>query len=360
VTKHKSISCNAITIIFLQPNIQRVTKFFLLLIVSFFLTAELTAQAVADSDTLKKDTPIVVFKKPQAPKDSFAKKDIPKKDTSASLKKKDSLIKASVDTILLLKKKPSIFPSEMVLFRNTLLQNKYYNFYGKINVQEMQTHRYSSTDGLFYLLVGLCFYFALIRLFFWKYLNNLFALFFRASMRQPQMREQALQTPLPSLLLNILFILSSGLYACFFVRYYHFAHEIEFWVLYIYCILAMVVIYVTKYSVLKICGWIFNITKAADNYIFIVFLVNKILGIVLLPFVILIAFSGPVTIDISITISLVMIIVLFIYRFIACFGTVRSQIKLNMFHYFLYLCAFEIAPLLLIYKIVLSFFDKAY
>ena len=336
------------------------TKIFLLFIVSFFLSSTLSAQVVADSDTVKKDTSVIVPKKPRANADTPIKKYIPKKDNSTSVIKIDSPKKANADTILLIKRKPLNYPSEMILFKIALQQNRYYNFYGKLKVQDIQVHKASSSDGLFYLLVGLCFYFGLIRLFFWKYLNNLFALFFRASMRQPQMREQALQTPLPSLLLNILFILTSGLYACFLVRYYQFARQTEFWILYIYCVLAMFVIYLTKYSVLKICGWVFNITKGADNYIFIVFLVNKILGIAFLPFVILIAFSGPITIDILITISLVMIFILFIYRFIACFGTVRSQIKLNVFHYFLYLCAFEIAPLLLIYKIVLSFLDKAY
>ncbi len=331
------------------------TKFLLLFIVSFFLTATLAAQVV-DSGSIKKDSPIIQPK--QVVKDTLIKKNVPKKDTSNV--KKDSSAHIKSDTAIASVKKNLIIPSSVSLSKNTLLQNRYYNFYGKIKLQDIEVHKGSSTDGLFYLLVGLCFYFGLIRLFFWKYLNTLFALFFRASMRQPQMREQALQTPLPSLLLNILFILTSGLYACFFIRYYHFAGQTEFWILYVYCILAMVVIYLTKYSLLKICGWVFNITKGADNYIFIVFLVNKILGIAFLPFVILIAFSGPITIDISITISLVMIFILFIYRFIACFGTVRSQIKLNVFHYFLYLCAFEIAPLLLIYKIVLSFLDKAY
>jgi len=42
------------------------------------------------------------------------------------------------------------------------------------------------------------------------------------------------------------------------------------------------------------------------------------------------------------------------YRFIISYRPVRSEIKVNRFHFFLYLCAFEIAPLLLIYKVLLT------
>jgi len=47
---------------------------------------------------------------------------------------------------------------------------------------------------------------------------------------------------------------------------------------------------------------------------------------------------------------------LLIYRLILSFGAVRNQVRVNFFHFFLYLCAFEIAPLLLVYKGLLLYF----
>ena len=82
-----------------------------------------------------------------------------------------------------------------------------------------ELHHPNSKDSLFYLIVAILFYFALIRIFYEKYFNNLLTLFFRVSLRQQQIREQVLQTPLPSLLLNILFVISGGLYACFLLHY---------------------------------------------------------------------------------------------------------------------------------------------
>jgi hypothetical protein len=241
-----------------------------------------------------------------------------------------------------------------------LRDNHYFNFTGTPVVQIFQIHRANSKDSLFYLLVGILFYFALTRVFFEKYFNNLLTLFFRVSLRQQQIREQVLQTPLPSLLLNILFIISGGLYACFLLHYSQIGANIRFWVLYLNCMLLLGTIYLVKFLVLKFVGWVFSISRATDIYIFIVFLVNKMLGIFLLPFLIIITFSGPGIREIFITISLAMVFVLWSYRVLAAYRPIRNEIKLTPFYFFLYLCAFEIAPLLLIYKVLLTYLEKVY
>ena len=223
-----------------------------------------------------------------------------------------------------------------------------------------ELHHPNSKDSLFYLIVAILFYFALIRIFFEKYFNNVLTLFFRVSLRQQQIREQVLQTPLPSLLLNILFIISAGLYACFLLHYSRWGAGVRFWVLYLYCMALLTAIYLVKFVVLKFIGWVFSISRATDIYIFIVFLVNKMLGIFLLPFLIVIIFSGQEGREVFITISLAMVFVLWSYRVLASYRPIRNEIKLTPFYFLLYLCAFEIAPLLLIYKVLLTYLEKVY
>ncbi|HLX67744.1 MAG TPA: DUF4271 domain-containing protein [Puia sp.] len=223
-----------------------------------------------------------------------------------------------------------------------------------------EVHQPNSKDSLFYLIVAILFYFALIRIFFEKYFNNLLTLFFRVSLRQQQIREQVLQTPLPSLLLNILFVISAGLYACFLLHYSRWGAGVNFWILYLNCMGLLAAIYLVKFVVLKFIGWVFSISRATDIYIFIVFLVNKMLGIFLLPFLIMIIFSGQEGREVFITISLAMVFVLWAYRVFASYRPVRNEIKLTPFYFFLYLCAFELAPLLLIYKVLLTYLEKVY
>jgi hypothetical protein len=207
--------------------------------------------------------------------------------------------------------------------------------------------------------VGILFMFALIRIFFEKYFSNLLTLFFRVSLRQQQIREQVLQAPLPSLLMNGLFIITGGLYAAYLLHYYRFGAYLNFWLLYLNCMVLLGVIYLVKFVVLKFSGWVFNISRATDTYIFVVFLVNKMLGIFLLPFLILISFSSGTAHEIYITLSVIMVFVFLAYRVLASYRPIRNEIKLTPFYFFMYLCAFEIAPLLLIYKVLLSYLEKA-
>lgn len=217
----------------------------------------------------------------------------------------------------------------------------------------------AQNESLFYFLVGILFYFACIKLFFSKYLDNLTTLFFRATMRQQQVREQLLQTPLPSLLLNILFVISSGLYLALLARYYEFDRFGSFWATVLYATGFVSAIYAGKFMVLHMASWIFNIRSATGTYIFIVFLVNKMIGIFLLPFVVFMAFPNKVLLPVLVSLSYVMLLALFGYRFLNSFRPIRNEIKVNRFHFFIYLCAFEIAPLLLIYKVLLAFVERS-
>ena len=88
-------------------------------------------------------------------------------------------------------------------------------------------------------------------------------------------------------------------------------------------------------------GWIFNISEATDTYIFIVFLVNKLLGILLIPALILMAFSGEPFVGMVVILSLVLIVVFFLYRYIASYEPVRREIRVSQIHFIIYLLAFE-------------------
>lgn len=210
-------------------------------------------------------------------------------------------------------------------------------------------------DALFYLLAGLLLFFALVKLIFDKYVSNMLGLVFRGSLRQKQIREQLLQSPLPSLFLNIFFVLVTGLYAFFLVERLDAGNATGFWWLLLYCVLGIAGIYLVKFVVLKATGWIFNMREAADTYIFIVFLVNKLMAIFLLPLLIMIAFSKGSWAAPLFTLSYVLVGAFFVYRYIASFAPVRREVKVSQFHFFVYICAFEIIPLLLIYKVLLSF-----
>jgi hypothetical protein len=236
-------------------------------------------------------------------------------------------------------------------------RHPYLGFGSKPLVNRSDRKLHEGKELLFYALIALLLIFALLRNTFAKYFSDLFRLFFRTTLKQRQIRDQLMQTPLPSLLFNVFFVISAGLYADFLLLHFELIGKSEFWLYFIYCCLGLSAIYFVKFMGLKVLGWLFNMQEGANSYIFVVFIMNKVIGIFLLPFVIMLAFMQGPSYSVALVLSWVGVGGLLIYRFILTYAAVRNQVRFNPFHFFLYLCAFEVAPLLLIYKLFLVFFQ---
>lgn len=272
---------------------------------------------------------------------------LPDSQMQASPLVKDSTIFAEKPAL----KMPVDFSSSG--YQKLLQSHPYYNFTQKGVYRTIIPKQERGKDGLFYLLAGLLFLLALVKLSFGRYVDNMFKVFFRASLKAKQIREQLLQTPLASLLLNIHFVAAAGLLTAMLLHQYQ-ADPVNpgFWKLYLYCLLAIAVIYTGKNFILQFLGWSLRMKDTTDTYIFIVFLCNKVLGIFLLPLLMLIAFASEPLAIIATTVSYVLVVTFFLYRYISAYGFITRELKASRFHFFLYLCAFEIAPLLLIYKVL--------
>ena len=88
---------------------------------------------------------------------------------------------------------------------------------------------------LFYVIIGFTIIFGFLKLAFAKYFNDLFRVFFRTTLKQRQIKEQLIQTPLPSLLFNGFFVASAGLYMNYLFHHFKFTPVDNFWLLYLYC-----------------------------------------------------------------------------------------------------------------------------
>ena len=316
----------------------RIHHIFPLLFILFF-------QSLKGQDTTGNSTPVVrdsVKKKIRLPTVIAFPTDSVSKRPAA-----DSTNKKSITDI-----------SEEQLPNLVYMENSFFGFESVSRQAIIIERKWEGKETWFYSIVGLLFMVGLFRFGFEKYLNDLFRLFFNTTMKQRQIREQMIQTPLASVLLNIFFVFSSAFYISFLLQYYQVIEPAEFWFIFLYAILFLAAIYLVKFIWLKLAGWLFNVQEAAENYIFIVFIINKIIGIFLLPILILMAFSNEQILEVALVISWIGLGGLLIYRFILTFAAVRNQINVNLFHFFVYLCAFEIAPLLLIYKGLILFFER--
>jgi hypothetical protein len=210
-------------------------------------------------------------------------------------------------------------------------------------------------ETIFYSLLFLILIFAVLKNGFARYMQDLFKLFFRTTVRSRQIKEQLLQSPLPSFFLNIFFLLSGGMFLALVIEQAGWGLDYNFWEIYGYCMLALAGIYLVKFMFLNLMGWILQATEAVGTYIFIVFTTNKILGMFLLPVIILLAFTAGTLNQLAFTAGLFLVGGFFAYRYFLSYISVHRMLKISVFHFLLYLIAFEIVPLLLINKLLFRF-----
>jgi hypothetical protein len=245
---------------------------------------------------------------------------------------------------------PVIIPFDTVLF----LHHPFYKFDAPVQLI-IPEHKWEGKEIFFYVLVGLILFFAFIKNTFSRYVADLSKLFFRTTIKQRQVKEQLMQAPLPSLLLNILVFFTGAVFVALVLQRYGLGTSFNFWLLLLYCAVGLAAIYLVKFITLKLCGWLFRIPDATDAYTFIVFTTNKIIGILLLPLLVLLAFTTGAFKETVLSLSVLLIGAVFLYRFFLSYVSIHRQVKVDLFHFLLYLCAFEIAPLLLINKLLFHF-----
>jgi Domain of unknown function (DUF4271) len=237
-------------------------------------------------------------------------------------------------------------------------QNTFLNSQGTPVNMAVKIKKTKPTDTIFYLLATLVFLMGLIKFFFARYFTNLFKVFFNTSFRQSQLADQLLQAKLPSLFFNAFFIISGGVYIYFLLLQYKFITDIHQWKILASCIMVLGLVYLAKFSTLKFTGWVTGYREVTDAYIFVIFLICKIIGVLLVPFIILMAFTDAVIANGSALASLLIVVLLLLLRFLRSYGLLQNQLKVSRFHFFLYIAGVEILPLLLIYKGLLFLLSK--
>jgi hypothetical protein len=272
-----------------------------------------------------------------------ANPDTPVVKTDSSVAKTDSLRSSDSPTTI----KPQANTLDYFLKKN-----KYLNVEPAPVSLAAKEKTKAGKEFLFYLLSIVILLLALVKVFYTKYFNNIFRVFFNTSLRQNQLTDLLLQAKLPSLIFNIFFVISSGLYAWLVLDHYRLIKGNNNYILIGLSILFVAIVYFGKFLSLKIIGWISGMSIAIDQYIFVIFLINKIIGILLIPFIILLAFAPANWISFIIILSFFIIGILFLLRYLRSYGLLQNELRINGFHFLLYIIGMELLPILLIYKLV--------
>ncbi|MBK8710915.1 MAG: DUF4271 domain-containing protein [Niastella sp.] len=229
------------------------------------------------------------------------------------------------------------------------------NYAGKPAALYARTHKVDHKYLFFYLFAGILLLLGILKSVFSKYFDTLFRVFFNTSLRQSQLTDQLVQNKLASLLFNLFFVLSAGLYIFLLVQGFQLQVSENPWYSILLFTVLVASVYLVKYLALKFIGWATNTSAETNIYIFVVFLINKIAGVSLLAFSVIICFSASEIAQIAGIISLILMGILFLVRYVRAYSLLQQRLHLNLLHFLGYILSLELLPVLLVYKMIVYY-----
>ncbi len=217
-------------------------------------------------------------------------------------------------------------------------------------------HVMVSQTADFYLLLFLCLMLGFIRFMDTRYFINLWKAFFNPTLSNRQLKDQLQGSGLPNLLMNVFFTFAGGAYIYYIVRFFtpHTSGVIPPSLLIIMLIGGTGAIYLAKYATVRFSGWAFRVEGITEHYLFNVFLINKVVGVTLIPFIIILAFADHQWAQQVVIISFIVLGILLLNRYIRSWQVFGSFFQYSKFHFFMYLCASELLPLAVLMKLLVK------
>lgn len=254
-------------------------------------------------------------------------------------------------------------PADSILFENKLTASMdsimlaVVNRPGTYMVSDIQKPKVQHTmTSDFYLILSLCIILGLIRFIDPQYFYNLWRAFWNPILSNRQLKDQLQREQLPNFLMNTFFAFAEGAYIYYIVKLFtpYNTGNVSSSLLIIMLIAGTAVIYLSKYLSIKFCGWAFRVEGITDNYLFNVFLINKILAVILIPFIIVLAFADK-------SLSMNILILSFLLtggmianRYYRSWQALGSFFQYSKFHFFMYLCTSELLPLAVLIKLLVK------
>lgn len=205
-------------------------------------------------------------------------------------------------------------------------------------------------EWVFYSFAALFLLLGLVRNIWREYFDKVFLVYFNQGFILRQKKDAMMMWSLPSVLLNILFVLSAGFFVFFGQGSNYLLTGMDRWQVMSFIMIIIAFVYLFKYFFLKFLGWMFNQKEVFEQYSFMVFLNNKIVGVIMLVASFVMAFSGKGVYGEIFSLVLYLIGLLFLIRVVNAFRIFSLQTKAGIFNILLAFISVEILPTAMLVK----------
>jgi hypothetical protein len=150
--------------------------------------------------------------------------------------------------------------------------------------------------------------------------------------------------------LFLLFGLTFGLFLYQWAAYKGIYYSVSGFRLFTSFVVIILLLFAVKFLVLKFVGFIFDIQKLVTEYVSVLYLTYFNIAFVFLPVTVCFSLLAAQFIPVLLTIAIVLIVIILTWLYLRSSVNIISNFRFHKFYLFIYLCALEICPVLILIK----------
>lgn len=207
---------------------------------------------------------------------------------------------------------------------------------------------------LFVMIMGILLILTLLMTALRGFFRKAYGAFLTDNMMNQVYRDRESVGALPFLLLYAFFFINGGLFIYFLSKYFNFNIPGGHFLQWFYCTAGLVGLFLLKHLLLNIIGFIFPTEKEVQLYSFLIVVFGIVLGLFLTPINILLAYGPESFSPILIFGTLGLLVLTYLFRYVRSLFIAERFLLFHRFHFLLYICTVEIAPVMILVKLILN------
>jgi hypothetical protein len=211
--------------------------------------------------------------------------------------------------------------------------------------------RASRDPWIIIIIAGLLLYTALLNITMGADVKNIFSSFYSKRTLQANKDERGINA-WTFLALFLLFAFTFGLFLYQLAAYNGVYYSISGVQLFTAFSLAVISLFALKFLILKIIGFLFDIDRMVSEYITTLYLTYFNIAFVFLPVILCFSLLAAPFIPYLLATALVVIAIIFVWIYLRSSVSIISNFRFHKFYLFVYLCALEICPILILIKVL--------
>jgi hypothetical protein len=188
-----------------------------------------------------------------------------------------------------------------------------------------------------------------------NYLNKSFQSFVYDNAFNQYYREQEGRGAAPYFVLYILFFINLGFFLVLLFDYYQVSIPIpSYYLQWLVFSTIAATLFLFKQFILILIRWIFPVESDIRRYIFLIIVFSIVIGTLLVPANLLIAYGPDGSKDYVLWGTIILIGLVYLLRAIRGLFIANRQLLFHRFHFLLYICTVEIAPIAILVRLILN------